>query len=128
VTRMPTRRLLIGANALSVVAALALLAGVLTGHLSVALAIGTMFVFTLGVGTAAPAALTEAISIDPAIIGSASGLYGFTQMAVGALCTALAGLGDSPSLAAALVLGGAGLVAQISFFVATRSRATQGSV
>jgi MFS transporter, DHA1 family, multidrug resistance protein len=128
VTRMPTRRLLIGANALSVVAALALLAGVLTGHLSVALAIGTMFVFTLGVGTAAPAALTEAISIDPAIIGSASGLYGFTQMAVGALCTALAGLGDSPSLAAALVLGGAGLVAQISFFVATRSRATPGSV
>ncbi len=122
VSRVPTRRLLIGANALSLAGALVLLAAVLTGHLSVLLVIVTMFVFTLGVGTAAPAALTEAISIDPAVIGSASGLYGFTQMVVGALCTALVGIGGSPSLAAALVLTGAGLVAQAAFGIASHGR------
>ena len=33
--------------------------------------------------------------------------HGFTQMAVGALCTALAGLGGNPALSTALVLAGA---------------------
>ena len=71
--------------------------------------------------TAAPAALTQAIGVNPVVIGSASGLYGFTQMAVGAACTALAGLGPDPALAAALVLVAAGLVAQLSFQIATRA-------
>ncbi|HEY1720452.1 MAG TPA: multidrug effflux MFS transporter [Magnetospirillaceae bacterium] len=123
IARVPIRRLLIGANSVSVIATLVFLAAVLTGHLSVVLTIVTMFVFTVGVGTAAPAALTEAISVDPAVIGSASGLYGFTQMAVGALCTALVGFGGSPSLAAALVLTGAGIVAQAAFWIAARSQA-----
>lgn len=123
IARMPIRRLLVGANAVSVVAAFVFLASVLSGHLSVTLTIATMFVFTLGVGTAAPAALTEAISVEPAVIGSASGLYGFAQMAIGALCTALVGIGGSPSLAAALVLAAAGLVAQASFWIAARHQA-----
>ncbi len=42
-------------------------------------------------------------------------------MAIGAVCTALAGLGQSPGLAAALVLAGAGIVAQIAFWIAFRS-------
>ncbi|MGD9510471.1 MAG: Bcr/CflA family efflux MFS transporter [Geminicoccaceae bacterium] len=121
VGRMPLRRLLVGANALSVAAALLLLAIVLAGRLSVAWVVGTMFLFTLGVGTAAPAAVAQALSVNPLVIGSASGLYGFTQMAVGALCTALAGLGPDPALAAALVLSTAGIVAQLSFWVATRA-------
>ena len=121
VGRMPMRRLLIGANALSLAAAFALLAVVLTGQLTVAWVVGTMFLFTLGVGTAAPAALTQAISVNPQVIGSASGLYGFAQMAVGALCTALAGLGPNPALAAALVLSVASVLAQLSFWIATRS-------
>ena len=29
-------------------------------------------------------ALTEAVSVNPRVVGSASGLYGFMQMAVGA--------------------------------------------
>ncbi len=122
IARVPLRRLLIGSNSVSVIAALVFLASVLTGNLSVIITIVTMFFFTLGVGTAAPAALTEAISVDPAVIGSASGLYGFTQMVVGALCTALAGLGSSPSLAAAVVLAGAGFVAQASFWIAARAQ------
>ena len=119
VGRLPLRRLLIGANALSVLAAFLLLTVVLADRLSVAWVVLTMFLFTLGVGTAAPAALAQALGVNPIVIGSASGLYGFTQMAVGALCTALAGLGSDPALAAALVLATAGAVAQLSFWIAT---------
>ena len=118
VMRAPIRRLLVGANLVSILAALAFLAAVLSGHLSVALSVGPMFFFTLGAGIASPMALTEAVSVNPRVIGSASGLYGFMQMAVGALCTALAGIGDNPALSTALVLVGAGLVAQISFWIA----------
>ena len=52
------------------------------------------------------------------------GLYGFAQMAVGALCTALAGLGKDAALSAALVLAGASLVGQASFWIAARRRAS----
>jgi DHA1 family bicyclomycin/chloramphenicol resistance-like MFS transporter len=120
IVRVSIRRLLIGANALSVVAAFALVAIVLAGQLTVTLLVVTMFLFTLGVGTAAPAALTQAISVNPNVIGSASGLYGFSQMAVGALCTALVGLGGDPALSAPLVLAAAGIVAQLSFWIALR--------
>lgn len=117
--RVSIDRLLVQANLLSVVAALAFLIAVLTGRLSVPLVVGAMFLFALGAGIASPAALSQAISVDTEAIGAASGVYGFTQMVVGAVCTALAGLGDNPALAAALVLSSAGLVAQLSFWRAT---------
>jgi len=120
VTRVPVARLMVGANLLSVLAAFLLLGTVLLGQLSVPLALGTMFVFTLGAGAASPLALTQAVSVNPAVVGSASGLFGFAQMAVGALCTALASLGDDPALTAALVLAGAGIIAQLSFWMALR--------
>jgi DHA1 family bicyclomycin/chloramphenicol resistance-like MFS transporter len=120
ITRVPIGRLLVSANLLSVAAAFTLLAATLTDHLSVPLVIGCMFLYTVGVGTAAPAALTKAVSINPFVIGSASGLYGFAQMAVGAICTAFAGLGSDPALSVALVLATAGIIAQISFWVALR--------
>jgi MFS transporter, DHA1 family, multidrug resistance protein len=122
IARVALGRLLIGANALGIAAACLLLGAVLTGHLSVALCIGAMFVFTVGVGIAAPAALTQAISVNPRVIGSASGLYGFTQMAVGALCTALAGFGRDAALSAAIVLAAASVIGQISFWIALRWR------
>jgi MFS transporter, DHA1 family, multidrug resistance protein len=127
ITRVAIVRLLVGANLLSILAAFVFLGVVLSGHLSVALTIGCMFVFTLGAGIAAPAALTQAISVNPHVIGSASGLYGFTQMAVGGLCTALAGVGSDPALATAIVLVAAGVVGQTSFWIALR-RQGLGSV
>lgn len=126
VGRVPLRRLLVTANAVSVAAAFVFLGAVLLGKLTLALTIATMFLFTLGVGTAAPAALTQAISVNAQVIGSASGLYGFAQMTVGALCTTLAGLGSDPALAAGLVLAGSGVVAQLCFAVAVRHTAKQG--
>jgi DHA1 family bicyclomycin/chloramphenicol resistance-like MFS transporter len=116
----PLRRLLVGANAVSVAAAFVFLGLALSGSLNVPLLIGAMFLFALGVGVASPVALTQAISVNPSVTGSASGLYGFLQMAVGALCTAVAGLGGDPALSAALVLAAAGVVAQLSFWVALR--------
>jgi len=123
IARVRVDRLMIRSNALSVLAAFVLLGAALTDRLSVPLIVASMFLFTVGVGMASPAALTQAIGVDPQIIGSASGLYGFTQMAVGALCTALAGMGHrNPALASALVLAVAGIVAQLSFAVALRSQ------
>jgi len=120
VGRVSIERMLVGANALSVASAFALLGVVLAGALSVAAAVGLMMLFTLGIGMASPAALTKAVSVNPKVIGSASGLYGFAQMGVGAICTSLAGIGNDPALAAACVLAGAGVLSQVAFWVALR--------
>ena len=120
IARVALERLLVRASAMSVLAAFVFLGAVLSGHLSMALVIGPMFVFTVGVGIAAPTALTQAVSVNPHVVGSASGLYGFAQMTVGAACTALVGLGRDPALATAIVLVAAGLIGQLSFWVALR--------
>ena len=119
--RVPIERLLIWANTMSVSAACVLLAIVLTGHLSVAWIMVPMFVFTLGSGMGSPASLTLAIGVDTRVIGSASGLYGFSQMLIGAICTALVGLGRDPALAAATILAVTGVIGQIAFRIAIRS-------
>lgn len=123
VRRVDLQKLLVRGNGLSVAAALALLGVVLLGQLSVPWVVGLMSLFTLGMGLASPAAMTQALGVDPRITGSASGLYGFAQMAVGALCSALVGLGRDPALAAAVVLVGAGLIGQAGFWIAARHRA-----
>ncbi len=114
----PLRKFLVGANGLSVLGAVAFLALVLADRATVAGVVGAMFVFSVGVGAAAPAALTQAISGDPRVTGSASGLYGAMQMVVGAALVALAGLGADPALASALVLVLSGVVAQTAFWIA----------
>jgi DHA1 family bicyclomycin/chloramphenicol resistance-like MFS transporter len=118
----PIERLTVLSNLLSVIGSVFLLAVVVLGHLSVPLIVGPMFVFALGVGVASPGALSQAISVNPHVIGSASGLYGFSQMGVGAVCTALTGLGSNPALSAAVVLVIAGVIAQTSFWIALRAR------
>jgi MFS transporter, DHA1 family, multidrug resistance protein len=124
IPRLPIDRLAVWANLLSVLASFAFLGAVLSGHLSVLLAIAPMFVFGIGAGVASPAALTQAISVNPEVIGSASGLYGFSQMGVGAICTALVGTGSDPALAAAVILVSAGVIGQIAFWIALHHRGT----
>jgi DHA1 family bicyclomycin/chloramphenicol resistance-like MFS transporter len=84
IVTIPLRTLLITANGLSVFAAFAFLALTVCAQVNLALLVGLMFLFSIGVGSAAPAALSQAISVNQQAIGSASGLYGFIQMAVGA--------------------------------------------
>ncbi|MES2187478.1 MAG: multidrug effflux MFS transporter [Pseudomonadota bacterium] len=118
----PVEKLLTGGNALSLLAAATLLGVVLSGHLTVALAVGLMCCFTVGAGISSPAALTRAISVDPRLVGSAAGLYGFAQMLVGGICTSLVSLGHDPALAAALVLTAAAATARLAFWVAMRAQ------
>ncbi|TPG56892.1 Bcr/CflA family efflux MFS transporter [Roseomonas nepalensis] len=120
--RTPLDGVLRWAGAVSVAAALALLALVLSGALTVAGAMGCLFVFTVCTGVGGPAALGQAIGVNPRVVGSASGLYGFVQMTVGAICSALAGLGTHHALAAALVMAGAALLGQVAFRVALAAR------
>ncbi|MDB5819225.1 MAG: Bcr/CflA family drug resistance efflux transporter, partial [Rhizobacter sp.] len=122
VKRVEMRRLAVRSNVVSLAAAVVFLAMAISGHLSVVGVVGIMFVFSVGCAVASPAALTEAISVNPKVTGSASGLYGFAQMAVGALCAGLVGLGSNPAVAAGCVLVGAGIVGQAAFFMATRAR------
>jgi DHA1 family bicyclomycin/chloramphenicol resistance-like MFS transporter len=44
-------------------------------------------------------------------------------MGVGAICTALVGIGSDPALAAALILVSAGVIGQTAFWIALRYRA-----
>jgi DHA1 family bicyclomycin/chloramphenicol resistance-like MFS transporter len=118
IARFSLVRFLVVANALSVVAAASFFALVIADRATLLAIVGTMFVFSVGVGAAAPAALVQAISVNPRVIGTASGLYGSVQMAVGAALVALAGLGSDPTLASAIVLLAAGVVAQASFWAA----------
>lgn len=121
VISVPMGKILVRGNYLGVAAAALLLAAALADQLSVPLVVASMFLYTVGVGVAAPVALTQAISVNPQVIGSASGLYGFTQFSVGAICTALAGIGPNPALATALVLAGSCIVAQAGFHIALRA-------
>lgn len=118
IARFSLNRFVVVANALSVAAAASFLALLIFDRATLIGTIATMFVFGVGVGAAAPAALVKAISVNPRVTGTASGLYGSIQMAVGAALVALAGLGQNPALASAIVLVAAGVVAQTSFWVA----------
>jgi MFS transporter, DHA1 family, multidrug resistance protein len=118
ITRFSLTRFVVVANALSVVAAASLLALLIADRATLAGIVVTMFAFSVGVGAAAPAALVQAISVNRRLTGTASGLYGSVQMAVGAALVALAGFGANPALASAAVLLAAGVVAQASFWVA----------
>ena len=60
--------------------------------------------------------------MHPAVVGTASGLYGFSQMTVGAACSALVGLGANPALSTALLLVAAGLASQTAFHLAAAAR------
>jgi MFS transporter, DHA1 family, multidrug resistance protein len=122
VARFAIGRLLLWGNAASALASFVFLGAALTEHLSLALIMVSMFVFAVGIGVAGPMALTEAISVNPHVIGSASGLYGFMQMVVGAVCTGVVGIGANPAMSAAVILASAGVVAQLSFWLARRRR------
>ncbi|WP_280539998.1 multidrug effflux MFS transporter [Chromohalobacter sp. 11-W] len=113
-------RLMLSASLLSLAGGISMLVVVFAGWASVVTLEASMLLFTLGVGMTGPTALTLAVSINPKVVGSAAGLYGFAQMGIGALCTALAGLGDNPAQAAAMVLATAAIIGQIALRTALR--------
>lgn len=118
--RMAPDRLMLQGQAISVVGSIAMLTIVWTHGPSLPALVATMGLFTLGAGIASPGAITQALSIDPRMAGSATGLYGCMQMLVGAACSALVVLGNDPALATALVLVGASLLGQVCLRYASR--------
>jgi MFS transporter, DHA1 family, multidrug resistance protein len=77
------------ANSIAIAGAACFMVAHLSGWLNVVTVIAPIVVFMVGAGMASPFALTGAVSVNPHAIGAASGLYGFTQMAYGALCTVI---------------------------------------
>ena len=116
-------RLLVAGNLVSVAAAAVVLAAFLAFRPGVLVIEALMIVYCVGAGMCSPAVSTLSISVDPRLIGSAAGLYGFLQMTIGAACTTLAGLGHDPAVAACAVLVGASLLAQAAFRIALRTPA-----
>ena len=116
-------RLLVAGNLVSVAAAAVVLAAFLALRPGVFVIETLMIVYCVGAGMCSPAVSTLSISVDPRLIGSAAGLYGFLQMTIGAACTTLAGLGHDPAVAACAVLVGASLLAQAAFRIALRTPA-----
>jgi DHA1 family bicyclomycin/chloramphenicol resistance-like MFS transporter len=113
-----TGRLMVLGNLLSCMSAMVFLLAAVSGSLSVPLTVLPILVLTYGAGIASPTALAEALSVNPQVAGSASGLYGFAQMGIGAVCMSLAGIGENPALATGIVLLAAGILAQLSFWIA----------
>jgi MFS transporter, DHA1 family, multidrug resistance protein len=118
IARFSLNRFVVVANAVSVVAAASFLGLLIIDRATLFGIIATMFVFSVGVGAAAPAALIKAISVNPRVTGTASGLYGSVQMAVAGTLVMFAGWGSNPAFASASVLLAAGIVAQVSFWIA----------
>lgn len=116
--KVSTGRLMVLGNLLSCASAGVFLAAVVSGFLNVPMTVLPILVLTYGAGIASPTALAEALNVNPGVAGSASGLYGFTQMVIGAVCTSLGGVGGNAALAAGIVLVGAGIVAQLAFWAA----------
>lgn len=118
IRHVPIARLMIVGNAISLVGAGSFLALALLGQLTVVWMLATAIPFALGAGVASPAALTKSISADPHRVGSASGLYGCGQMIVGAICTAVVGLGQGAAWVAGSVMLGCALLGQLGFLTA----------
>lgn len=102
-------------NFLCIASALALLAIDRSGLLSVVSLIVPLFAYAAGVGLLSPNTVAGLMNVDPHAAGSASSLYGFTQMTFGAIFTAAATAWPATSAApVALTLLSAGLVAALA--------------
>lgn len=122
IRRISLNRLMVSANALSVLCTCFLLAQVLLVGPDTTVFVVAMIIYCVGAGMCSPAVSTKAMSVDPRLIGSGAGLFGFAQMAIGAICTSLAGIGDDHALTAIAVMVGAGVVGQIGFLFAVRGK------
>ncbi len=72
------------------------------GWLSPAWLVGITVTMTMGAGIASPAAMARSLGVVPSLSGSAAGIYGFGQMAMGAFSTFLVGFGRDPVVACAV--------------------------
>lgn len=122
VARFGQEKLFLYSSLLSMIAALVYLVAGMLGRLDATLLVATMATFALGAGVSSPLALSLTMSVNPQLIGSAAGLYGFVQMGIAAICTFLTGFGESPSVMSGLVLFITTVIGQVFYKVAMHSR------
>jgi MFS transporter, DHA1 family, multidrug resistance protein len=124
IRRVPQAHLLRGASLVAGFGAAALFVSAITGHLTLIVTVASVLLFTIGAGVASPLALTGAVSVRQDAIGAAAGLYGFTQMSIGALCTLIVSLWhDNPAISSASVLLTAAVIGIGSLAAATKGSA-----
>lgn len=96
------------------------------GELTVPMLVATMCLFLFGVGLSGPPALSLAISVNPQAMASGSGIYGASQMIIGAICSmGSAQLGD-PALGAAVTTAAASCIGICALVVMKFSRPNSG--
>lgn len=109
--RVAIPRVARGGNLVCIVAALILLAIDQAGALSVWTLLAPLVLYGVGVGLLGPNAVAGLMNVDPRSAGSASSLYGFVQMGVGALATIVVAIWhDGTATPVAVTLLGAGLL------------------
>lgn len=119
--RVTAKRLLHCGIGVSFIAVLVLCLFSQVGDFSKYTLVGLMMIFTLGAGIVSPVAMSEALSVNPKVAGSASGIYGFFQMSVGALASYSVTLGEKPLVMVVLVLLTCLLLAQLCLRMAYRT-------
>lgn len=130
--RMLARRIdpLAGSRAgalLGAAGALVLLASAAAQTLSPVTLLGSMALFTFGAGLASPNALSGALLCSPGRIGSASALFGASQMGLGATLTSIpALLGNQRPLTMALLLLVTSIVGLAALYGLSRHSPTSG--
>ena len=97
VGRMEVRRGARLGNTISFAGAALLLVAHLAGAVTASTLTGTMLIYAFGVGVGGPNMVAGAMNVDPQAAGSASGLYGFSQMTFGAMFTLAVGLWHASS-------------------------------
>ena len=120
--RLATRQTMRLAAWLTFGSAAMILLGDVSGHLGVVTLVAPMTLFMFATGIASPNAIAGATGADPALIGAASGLYGFIQMSYGALCTVVVGQFHADSaLPVALTLLGSTMLAHAALTYGSRA-------
>ncbi|MEA2740849.1 MAG: transporter, family, multidrug resistance protein [Acetobacteraceae bacterium] len=120
--RLPVQTALRIANGLGILGAALFALADAGGFLSVVTVVGPVSLFMVGAGMASPFALTGSVSVNPQMIGAASGLYGFVQMGYGMLCTVVVETWHPGAVyPVATVLLGSALLGQAAMSMATRA-------
>jgi DHA1 family bicyclomycin/chloramphenicol resistance-like MFS transporter len=120
--RLPVPVALRIANALGIAGALLFTLADVSDMLTVVTVVAPVSLFMVGAGMASPFALTGSVSVNPQMIGAASGMYGFFQMGYGMLCTVVVETWHPGAVyPVAAVLLGSALIGQAALSVAVRA-------
>jgi DHA1 family bicyclomycin/chloramphenicol resistance-like MFS transporter len=120
--RLGVDRMIIIGTAIALVACGGLVAAAAANAVGMVALFASMGVMVFGNGLAMPNTIAAAVSLEPRAAGTASGLVGFGQMAVGGLATTVvAELDDGTGLPIIAVIAGSTILAALAYAVAVLS-------